>query len=450
MNASPAEPHTRRATRRRPPLLLAAPLFLAVQALLPAPARAQAADVKYETGLSILHSDNIGLTETNPRDDTVISPFLRFEADHESSSLRLKARGRAEYLHYTGNSYDDEWRGELSAQLNWSILPERVELVVSDWLIRAPVDVFTNFVPTNQQEVNVFQAGPSFFARFNATTHGQLDLRYVNTQAEETRDFNGDRFKAAARLMREFTPTASGSLNIDVARVQFDRNSGSTDFTRYGAYVGLARQLASFDLEADLGMAWVRRDGFNGASAPTVRLRVDWRVAPRSVLSAAADYELGDAAQYAAVDLEDTIRPILDGLTDADLAAGPSLFRNRQFELYYRYSGDRLSVQVHPRYQVFRYLEDTVQNQAVSGGVVEIGYLLRRNMTLAFSAERVNRRFETIDRSDHDTRFLFSLIDEFARNWAWRLDLEHNRRDSSTAGFSHDVNAVALTIAYRR
>lgn len=450
MNVLPVGPHPRHAARRRPGALLAAPLFLAVQGLLASPAHAQAADIKYETGVSILHSDNIGLTESDPQAETVVSPFLRFEADHEGSSLRLKARGRAEYLHYTGNSYDDELRGEMFAQVNWLVMPERVELVVNDWLIRAPIDVFTNFVPTNQQEVNVFQAGPSFHARFNATTRGQLDLRYVNTRAGETKDFNGNRYKAAARLIREINPTSSGSINLDATRVQFDRNSGSTDFKRYGAYLGLIRNLASVDLSADLGAAWIRRHGLDGASAPTARVRIDWRLAPRSVVGAAADYELGDAAQYTAVDLDDTARPILDGLTNADLAAGPSLFRHRRFEAYYRFSGDRLSVQIRPRHQVFRYLEDTEQNQSLNSGVVEASYALRQNLTLAFGAERVNRRFETIDRRDRDTHFRLSLVNEFARNWAWRADLEHNRRNSSSAGLSHDVNAIALAIVYRR
>jgi len=452
MNTSPVDPNIRHRVSGRPPLRSAVPLLLAAQALLvlPTPARAQATDVKYDAGVALLHSDNIGLSESNPQDDTVIAPFLRFEADHESSSLRLKARGRAEYLHYSGNSYDDELRGELSAQLNWAIAPERVELVVSDWLIRAPIDVFTNFVPTNQQEVNVFQAGPSFFARFSESTRGQLDLRYVNTQAEETKDFDGHRYKGAARLLRDFSPTTTGSVNVDATRVQFDRNSGSTDFTRYGAYASLTRRLASVDLQADLGIARVHRDGHDDASAPTVRIRIDWRAAPRSVLSASADYELGDAAQYAAVDLADGMRPLLDGLGNADIAAGPSLFRNRQFGLHYRYAGERLSVNVNPRHQVFRYLEDTAQDQVLTGAVLAVDYQLRQNLSLTLGAERVNRRFERIGRHDHDTRFVLSLLDQFARNWAWRIDVEHNRRDSSTSGLSHDVNAVSFTIAYRR
>lgn len=450
MNASPIHCVAPRRHPYRRRLVLTSSLLIALQSLAATPAWGQSSVIQYETGIALLHSDNIALTDSATMDETIISPFLRMEADHEGSRLRLKARGQAEYLHYTGNTYENELRGEMAAQLNWSVAPERMELVVSDWLVRAPVDVFTSLVPTNQQEVNIFEAGPSFFARFDAATQGRLDLRYGNTRAAETKDFNGDRLQAAARLARVFNPTTSGSLNLVGTRAQFDRGSGSTDFKRVGVYLGLARSLAAIDVQADLGMARVSQRGLGDTSAPTARVRLDWRITPYSVLSAASHYELGDAALHTSMDTGETVRPILDSLTDAALAAGPALFRHRRFEVYYRYRGDRLNLQIHPRHQVFRYLEDKTQNQTLSGGIVELGYMLRQNVTVAASAEYMHRRFETIARRDYDTRFLLSMINDLGRNWTWRVDFEHKRRNGSIGSLGYDVNAVVLSIIYRR
>ena len=60
--------------------------------------------------------------------------------------------------------------------------------------------------------MNIFVAGPSFHARFNPATHGDLDLRYYNTYAEETDGFNGDRYSAAARLHRLINSVSKASL----------------------------------------------------------------------------------------------------------------------------------------------------------------------------------------------------------------------------------------------
>src|SRR3546814_15498717 len=54
--------------------------------------KAHALDVDYQIGLSTLQSNNIGLANTDTRDDTVLSPKLRFDATQaDRKSTRLSS-----------------------------------------------------------------------------------------------------------------------------------------------------------------------------------------------------------------------------------------------------------------------------------------------------------------------------------------------------------------------
>src|SRR3546814_4700756 len=79
--------------------------------------KAHALDIDYQIGLSTLQSNNIGLANTDTRDDTVLSPKLRFDATQAGSILNLKARGEYQYLDYLDNTFDNESRSEFAGQL---------------------------------------------------------------------------------------------------------------------------------------------------------------------------------------------------------------------------------------------------------------------------------------------------------------------------------------------
>ena len=171
---------------------------LATALLLAMPHAAQAARLNYELGMRAMHSDNITLSEFDEIGETVISPQLRFDFEHDSPVLTTTFRGDVQYLDYMDDTFDDDVRGEFTGQMDWTILPDRISFMARDSLSQQSVSSIAAFTPGNQQQINIFEAGPSFFARFGQTTLGQLDLRYTNSYAEETQTFNSDRYTAAA------------------------------------------------------------------------------------------------------------------------------------------------------------------------------------------------------------------------------------------------------------
>lgn len=414
------------------------------------PGTALAVDVDYQVGASVLRSDNIALSEADPTSETVLSPQFRFEAEQNSSTLQMLARGNVEYLHYAEGSFDDEVRGELAATLNWTILPKRLDFVVRDYLNREPINVLTGFSPGNQQEVNVFIAGPTFYSRFSESTLGQLDLRYGNSYAEENKNFDGDRYNAAARVLRDIDAVSTISINAEATKVDYDEAGSSTDYTRYDAYIGYTRTLASVDLGIDLGYAQVRLRGSEHESEPTARLDLGWRVTPRSEIDASLDYEFGDAAQNTITRADIPGGSIINDFSNADVVIGPGVFRLRRIDLGYKFQGERTDLQLRPYYQRFEYLDDTNPDQISHGGALEVGYLLRPLTRLSLLAAHERREFDQLSREDKDLAIYLSLVNQITRHWSWQVDLQHRERDSTDAGMSYDENAIIFAVNYRR
>lgn len=433
----------RRALHRLPRAALAAALLAAF------PGASQAVRINYDIGLSVLHSNNIRLSATDPASETVVSPRLNFQADQSGSTVQLTLRGNLEYLNYLGNTFRDEPRGELAGLLNWTLVPERVDFVVKDYLSRQPISVLTSFSPGNQQQINVFIAGPSFYARLDAATRAQLDLRYTNSYAEKTSTFNGDRYNIAARVLRDTSATSVLSANAEVTRVNYDTAGSSSDYDRYDAYVGYARKLASLDLGIDAGYSWMDRASTR-STTPMLRASATWQASPRSELSANLTYQFGDAAQDVVARAGLTQGPLIIDFTNADVLVGPAVFRQRRLEGGYRFAGERLTVQLRPYLERIFYLDAIGRDQRNRGGVVQLDYRLRPRLTLSLLAARQDRDFDDLVRTDRDSALYLSLVDQVTGHWSWRIDLQHRERNSSDAGQGYDENAAVFSVSYRR
>jgi hypothetical protein len=445
-DASQLETHTptpRRSTPQRS--LLCAALLAAL------PLGAAAAELEYEVGARLLRTDNIALSESNEISESVLSPRLRFGFTHDSPVLQTELSGDVQYLDYLDETFDDDTRGEFSGDLNWVILPQRLTFVVQDSLSRQSVDNLVAFSPGNQQQINVFVAGPSLFARFGDTTLGQLDLRYTNSYAEETESFNSDRYNVAARVERQLNPTDTLALNAEATRIEFDTVSPAFDYDRYEAYASYRSVLASVDIDVDLGYTKLEpKGGSGGSSGPLFRGSLDWRPSQRSEFNLDASYQFADAAQDLIVRVGDPPDPVVGVPGDPDLQIVPDTFRERRLTLGYRYAGERLNLQIQPYYSRLNYVDGVAFDQENRGATVDATFRLRAQLSLSFVAGWQQREFKAVAREDEDLTLGIGLANQFSRHWSGRADVQYRERDSSTVGQNYTENVVAISFAYRR
>jgi hypothetical protein len=409
------------------------------------PGSASAVRLDYELGVSVLRSDNIGLSGAAPVEDTVVSPGLRFTASQQGSTFRLDARGDLQYLHYVDDSFDDGFRGALSAQAAWTVIDERLEFVVEDYLSRQPIDTLAAFSPGNEQQANMFIAGPTLYGRFGDATRAQLDLRYGNSQAEETTSFDSDRYSAALRAEREFSRTRRIGLNAEATEVDFDVPLPGTDYTRYDGYLSYRAELRRFDVEIDAGYSRLELDQRPGShSDPLFRGRLAWKPSARSTLDASVGYQFIDAAQ-------DLV--LLDaGAGNPQVPIRPDVYRQRRAELGYRFDGVRFDVSLDGYVQRMDYVDaaTAASDQDNHGGAFEVGYRLRPRTRLSFLAAMDTRDYRGLSREDEESILGVGLNHEFTRNWSARLDVLRRERNSTDAGQDYDEHAAGISITYRR
>jgi len=417
--------------------------------LLTLPGVATAVDLDYVLGASLLHSDNIQLRSFDETNDTVISPNASFEARQDGSTVQMTATGNLAYLHYMRGTFDDEVRGELAAHVNWVVVPQRMDFVLRENLDRQPVDVLAGFNPNNQQQVNVLITGPTFYARFGEASRGQLDLRYGNSYAEKTRNFNSDRYNLAAHVVRDLSTTASVSANVEGTHAQFD--DSTANFSRYDAYLGYVLNLTSTDINVDAGYSRLRLNATGRAEgSPMARVTLAWRPTQRHVFDGDLSYQFIDAAQGLLTNTAGLEGPIIGDLAPGDVVIGPQVFRQRRLQLGYKYRDERLSLLVQPYYQRARYLVDLGGDETRRGATLTVDYKLRPLVTLSLVVARTSRRFEDIDRRDNDTVAYLSLANQLTRHWSWQMGLQRRARDSSEFGASYAENAVVFSVNYRR
>lgn len=418
--------------------------------LLALPGHARAVRIDYRFDLSVLHSDNIARSTTDPIAETVFAPQLSFDVRRNGSGLRLESRGQLQRLHYLGDRFPAEWRGGFAGQLDWTLVPQRLSFVLEDYLSREPVNLLDSLSPDNQQQVNVLVAGPDLFARLGPATRAEIELRYGHSHADESRTFNGHRSSVAARVLRDISAWQRGSLHLEATRAGFDL---STKYTLRNAYVGYGLERPAFRLELAAGSS--RLDPWMAgvpASTPLLRGDLEWKVTPRSVLSARWRSGFSDATEYLVVQGRDIDAPAAPDLRRMDFPVhiGAGAFRERRADIGYRFDGERLGLELRPHYEQVQYLEDIVPDHRSRGGSFSLEYRLRPRTTLSLVAARQHRRFIDIAREDTDLAAGIGFVERVTRHWSWRVDVQHRRRDSSVEGQAYDENAAILAVGYER
>ena len=262
------------------------------------PSAASAVRLEYLVELGIENNDNLNLTETDPESANILEPMLAFVATQEGSTVQASANGGVQYRDYLGGEFSDEFRGQLAGHLNWTMVPERLNLTVEDYLGVQPINALEPNTPNNQQQTNVFAIGPTLNFRIGPTVRGEAELRYINSYADETEDFNTNRLTAALRADQ-------GSRRVEHDLREHHRRARrlhrkqllQPDYSRYNVYGRYTRKWTKVDFVGDLGYSWLKySDTLQDRDSPLARGALTWHYSERSTFGLDFAYQYSDAA----------------------------------------------------------------------------------------------------------------------------------------------------------
>ena len=412
-----------------------------------------AGQLNYQIEFAALHSDNINLSEDNQARETVAIPRLKFDFIEEGAAVEIQARGEIERRHYLENTFDDETRSAFAGRVNWSVFPQRLNLVAEDYLSQQPIDIRDGRYPGNLQQVNVFLAGPSLFAKFGGSTRAQLDLRAADTNAEVTRGFDSRRYSAAGILSHTIDAASEVSLHLMSSKVEFDEADPSIadDYVRQDAFLRYQGRLRALDYEIDLGGSNLDLDSSRDVSITIARATAQWRINPDSRIRIRARRQFADEVQDLILRYSDPDEALVADLADLSSSQiSGRVYRLRDIELDYRYTGDRVSFRLRPRDRRRVYIDNGDSDRTERGVSYRIGYLLRPRMNIYLEGAFQRRNFVNRGQRDKDRIYGLGLSYQMTRHWGWSAEVIRNERDSNLQDPFYRETAALLTLWWKR
>lgn len=420
---------------------------------------ASAVELNYTLYSGVEHSDNIQLSSTQPQGESSLIPGFNFSLVQQGSTVQANVIGDVQYRHYLGGDYTDQTHTSLAGQVNWVMLPSRLDMTVEDFASVQPVDSLASNAPANLQQTNVFSVGPTVHFRLGETVKGQGELRYINSYAQKTKSFNSQRGEAALRLIKTLNPTDQISLNAESRRITFPakyQSQGNTNYNSNELYARYFSKLREIDIDAALGWSRLNFDSRNipSESSPLARLIVNWHATQRSTFGIVASRQYSDAAEglmrQPAQNAIETGGGINGGTNTGNAVVNAQVYEERRAEVNYSFRTERLLFTLAPKYARLAYSEDPTFNQTARGGSVGLDYSLRPTLTLSVYVETDHRTYDTLDRRDRTNQYLITFSRQVNRHWSWRTNFSHQSRSSNASGQDFRENLIYVGVAYAR
>lgn len=412
---------------------------------------AHALQVDYAVDGGVAYDDNVRLTAEDPLEQYMFRSGLGFLVNENSASVQASIDGRLEYWDYRDNTYSDSVQGTLTGRVNWIALPERLSFTLENSLELQPVDNFEPDSPDNRQQINVLSLGPNLYFNWNRTFRGLAELRYVDTSAQETENYDSQRIGLALRAVKSLNASSNLSLNAQALQVDFDNDLLTRDYRRNDLFMQYQRTDTKLDLRLDAGYSRIDYEQGEDSSHSLLRADIGWRPSERSRFSLTAADQLSDAASAAIYAVADTTTTttIPDSLLTGNTNINPSVYEERSVFLSYAYTAARFSFTISPYEQRIDYLDAGGLDENNRGTALNLSYRVQTDLTLSANMEVERTRYPQLDRTDDTVRYGFSLLKQWSRHWASSLSYAHYDRDSPQPSANVKQNIYYLSMIYQ-
>lgn len=418
----------------------------AIAAALPGAALAVRVDYSIDAGYE--RDDNVTLSSTNPQEQSIFRAGLGFAVEQNSSTVQASINGRLDHRRYE-DIYPDATDRMLSGRLKWMLVPERFALVVEDSYGVQTIDRFEPDAPDNRQQVNVLSLGPDFYFNFGRAVRGQAELRYIDSNAEVTEDFNSSRVSGALRAIKDLDATSALTFNLQAMDIDFDNDLFARDHRRTEAYAGYRREFNRFDMLLEGGYSYLDYDDGQSRSNPLLRAEFGWRPSERSRFGINLANQFSDAAS-GALDSIGEAGGIPPSVITGDTTVTASAYKEREFGAEYAFTGVRLTASVSAFAQEIDYVDAGEAREESRGLTAAVGYRLQPSLTLRASVGGDRTEYsQPTPRTENTRLYTLGLEKEWSRHWSTSLGWTRYERTSPTVSAEFEQNLLYLSVTYR-
>ncbi|MBW4052287.1 MAG: hypothetical protein HIU85_12640 [Proteobacteria bacterium] len=247
----------------------------------------------YGIAVGVGETDNVALSSTHPKSQTIAAANLDFDVRRSGSLLDASALGNFADLNYLQGAYGNQVLGRFDGLATAKLWSDRLKWMAAEDFGEQQIDPFAAIIPTELQRVNVFTTGPDLTLRPSYSTFITLDARYSQV-SYQTSPFDSHNLSASAALGRQLSPLSSLSIVVQAEQLRFNNTLFNTNYSRREAYGRYRIQGARTSVEAQLG-ATQANDVNAWKTSPLVRLTLTRRVSPFSVVTLMGGREYTDS-----------------------------------------------------------------------------------------------------------------------------------------------------------
>ncbi len=391
-------------------------------------------------------SDNRLRSDTQRESEVLSIPQLDFSLHRSTDRLRARGDGVLRIEHSLRGSADLRVRARLGLMLDWSLLPQRLYWTFQNAASVAAIDPLAADGADNRQQTNVFLTGPVLTVGNPDGWSSRMEARAARASAEESGDFDHDRYTVAASLLRRSDAVRTWSLGVEHGDIRFDRNSRRADFQRQDVLVSYDHQLPQLGLNLVVGHTWIDRVAADRLSNELLRASLRWPVNDSNTLHLDYVDELSDSGRDLVMGIDARDRLLRE---TRRVLIGPDLHRLRNLELQWTQRGIRSEWSLTSFVREYDYLDTPEVMERDAQGLRLAAFLrLTPTMILHGDVATAQYRFEAPDRRDRDSHMTLSVERLLDPRWSVRVGLGRFQRSSDFAGADYREHVVTLFLVY--
>lgn len=395
--------------------------------------------------LGLLRTDNpLGNSPRGPG-DTLLVPRAEIDFHHPGGQWEARGSGYLEYRIGLENTVEDQFRANMAAVLDWTLVPGSLNWVAENVASVELIDFLTFESADNFQQINVLSTGPSWQIRPMSTWGALVDARYTFSYAEESEAFNTNRLSASGYLLYRYDANRRLSAGAEIADVQFrDGSFDEADYQRLDLIARYRSRGLRTELELTAGQTRIEPEQGPSLTSPLARVLWIWSDADRHSIRLLAMHELSDSTRHLRGEIDRIGQPATDV---SRLPIGADIFRVSSIELGWFFLHARGDLSVRPIYRDFEYEFSPEDDFREVGAHLHGRWHVRPATSLVASLGGERRSFKLDQRRDTDLRATLFLERRFAPRWSGRAGLIRYQRNSNILGADsrETIAAVYLT-----
>jgi len=389
-------------------------------------------------------SDNVNLSPTHPRAQTLSALNLFFGVIRSGSRLDLNATGNFSDTDYLEGAYSNQVLGRFDGLADVTLWEHHFKWMVRDDYGDSQINVLESLTPLNLQRVNIFSTGPDLTLEPTLSSFVEMQGIYSrNTWQDDP--FSGNTETGSLTVGHTFSPAASISLVGQIEQERFDNTSVNLDYQvhEYYAHYSVREARTRLDLQAGVAQA---NDRGSWSSSPLVRASLTRNISPYSTISIAGGRDFNNAmGSFASLDSGVTGGTAIGAATQTTGNA-----RHTYGNLTWGYTRLRTDIYLMGGWERLAYDVQSKYNYTLG----DVGLNLSRHLTPRLSANIM----ATVDRGDYGNQGFTNSYGTAGAGLVYRPGswiviygrYDHQFRNSSGLArtFGYDENRIFIMFGY--